>query len=142
MTGEFAVLGAAAAGMDVQRAALDVAARNVAAAQVAGPHDRFARLVPIVVARGTDGDEPDAAIEARVDALDRAEAPFGSTADAGADADAPVRFAGTRVERGHDVDVVTEMVAVLDAQRAFDANASLFDAGKRLAERTIDAGRL
>jgi flagellar basal body rod protein FlgC len=34
------------------------------------------------------------------------------------------------------------MVAVLDAQRAYEANASIFDVGKRLAERTIDVGRL
>jgi flagellar basal body rod protein FlgC len=34
------------------------------------------------------------------------------------------------------------MVAVLDAQRAYEANASVFDLGKRLAERTIDMGRL
>ena len=45
-------------------------------------------------------------------------------------------------ERGVDVDAVTEMVSVLDAQRAYEANASVFDIGKRLAERTIDMGRL
>ena len=35
----------------------------------------------------------------------------------------------------------TEMIAVLEAQRAYEANASVFDVGKRLAERTIDVGR-
>jgi flagellar basal body rod protein FlgC len=54
----------------------------------------------------------------------------------------PVRFAGTALERGSDVDAVTEMVAVLNAQRAYEADASVFDVGKRLAERTIDLGRL
>jgi flagellar basal body rod protein FlgC len=34
------------------------------------------------------------------------------------------------------------MVAILDAQRAYEMNASVFEAGKRLAERTIDVGRL
>jgi flagellar basal body rod protein FlgC len=52
-----------------------------------------------------------------------------------------VRFLGTEVQRGVDVDAVTEMVAVLNAQRAFEANASVFDLGKRLAERTIEVGR-
>ena len=36
---------------------------------------------------------------------------------------------------------MTEMVRVLDAQRAYEANASVFDLAKRLAERTIEAGR-
>ena len=54
---------------------------------------------------------------------------------------AAVRFIGTSVERGVDVDAVTEMVAVLNAQRAYEANASVFDLGKRLAERTIELGR-
>jgi flagellar basal body rod protein FlgC len=34
------------------------------------------------------------------------------------------------------------MVAVLDAQRAYEGDASVFDIGKRLAERTIEMGRL
>jgi flagellar basal body rod protein FlgC len=32
-------------------------------------------------------------------------------------------------------------VTVLNAERAYEANASVFEAGKRLAERTIDVGR-
>ena len=38
-------------------------------------------------------------------------------------------------------DALTEMIAVLDAQRGYEANASIFDVGKRLAERTLDIGR-
>jgi len=34
------------------------------------------------------------------------------------------------------------MVAVLNATRAYEANASVFDIGKRLAERTIEMGKL
>jgi flagellar basal body rod protein FlgC len=33
------------------------------------------------------------------------------------------------------------MIAVLDAQRAYEANASIFDIGKRLAERTLTVGQ-
>jgi flagellar basal body rod protein FlgC len=33
-------------------------------------------------------------------------------------------------------------VAILGAQRAYEANASMFENVKRLAERTIDMGRL
>jgi flagellar basal body rod protein FlgC len=108
----FDLLDSAAAGMDAQRAALDVAARNVAAAQAAGPDGNYPRLIA----------------EFRV--------------DDGDDGDDRVEFAGTRLERGTNVDMLTEMIAVMNASRAFDSDASLFDVGKTLAEKTIDMGRL
>ena len=137
MMGEFDIMRAAAAGMDAQRSALDLAARNVAAAEADGT--AFERLVP----RYALGPEPgDAA------GSDAYEPPGDFGEDAGeddadpSDADLPIRYLGATPERGVDVDAVTEMVSVLDAQRAYEANASVFDIGKRLAERTIDAGRL
>jgi flagellar basal body rod protein FlgC len=48
---------------------------------------------------------------------------------------------GTTAVRGVEPDAITEMVAVLNAQRAYEADAAVFDAGKRLAERTIETGR-
>lgn len=105
------LLGAAAAGMDAQRAALDVAARNVAAAEAAGPDAEYARLIPVF--RVDDGDG-----EARVD------------------------FAGTRSENGRNVDILSEMIAVMNASRAYESDVSIFDVGKRLAEKTIDLERL
>jgi hypothetical protein len=139
--GEFDILAAAGAGMEAQRAALDLAARNVAASEADGTG--FARLVPrYAIASSDDGSlapdegafeppEPDPAGLALVGDFDSSSA--GSV---------PIRYLGAAVERGRAPDAVTEMVAVLDAQRAYDENASVFDAGKRLAERTIDAGRL
>ncbi|MEA2665854.1 MAG: hypothetical protein QOI11_2798, partial [Candidatus Eremiobacteraeota bacterium] len=50
------------------------------------------------------------------------------------------RFVGT-VRSGESADALTEMIAVLDAQRAYEANASIFDVGKRLAERTLTVGQ-
>jgi len=116
---ELDVLASSAAGMEAQRAALDVAARNVAAAEASNNGSAFARLVPqFERADGSDEfDEPDD--ERRL----------------------PIRFTGTVAEAGAGVDAVTEMVAVLNAQRAYEANASVFDLGKRLAERTIEVGR-
>jgi flagellar basal body rod protein FlgC len=38
-------------------------------------------------------------------------------------------------------DALTELIATLDAQRAYEADASIFDIGKRLAERTLDIER-
>ena len=105
------LLDAAAAGMDAQRAALDVAARNVAAAEAAGPNGDYERAVPAFRVVESDG-EPQ------------------------------VEFAGTHVERGTNVDILTEMIAVMNASRAYESNASIFDVGKRLAEKTIDLERL
>ena len=107
----FTLLRTSASGMEAQRAALDVAARNVAAAEAAGPAGSYERMAP-QFRLVQDGD------------VER------------------VQFAGSRPERGSDVDVLTEMVSVMNASRAYEANASIFDLGKRLAERTIDMGRL
>lgn len=101
------LLRAAADAMSAQRSALDVYARNIAAAQAAGPHGIYARSVPrFVVLRDAHGGEH-------------------------------LRFVGARREPGRDVNVVTEMVAVLDASRAYAADAALFNIGKRMIERTI-----
>jgi flagellar basal-body rod protein FlgC len=137
---EFDILRSAAAGMDAQRAALDVAARNVAAAEATPDHGGFERLVPrYAVAAQPPGDPGPGDYEPADDVPDD----VASVHDSGSpDTDLPVRYLGTRPEHGVDVDAVTEMVAVLDAQRAYESNASVFDIGKRLAERTIDMGRL
>lgn len=118
---EFDLLRAAASGMDAQRAAMDVAARNVAAAQASSPGHAYPRLVAQFTTAAADDDGDD-----RED---------GSDSSAGM-----LRFAGTRSEPGTG-DALRELIAVLDAQRAYEANASIFDVGKRLAERTIDVER-
>lgn len=105
------LLDAAAAGMDAQRAALDVAARNVAAAEAAGPNAPYARMIPIFRVDEDDGD-------------------------------ARVEFTGTRSEEGTNVDILAEMIAVMNASRAYESDESVFDVGKRLAEKTIDLERL
>ncbi len=132
---EFDVLQTAAAGMDAQRAALDLAARNVAASQADGAS--FERLVPryAVAASPGDASTPDG-----YDPEDPSE--DGGGDDAEGAGNLPIRYLGATAERGVPVDTITEMVSVLDAQRAYEANASVFDIGKRLAERTIDMGRL
>jgi flagellar basal body rod protein FlgC len=106
------LLDSAAGGMDAQRAALDVAARNVAAAEAAGPNGEYARMIPIF--RIVDSDDGEARVE----------------------------FAGSRSELGTNVDILTEMIAVMNASRAYESDASIFETGKRLAEKTIDLERL
>ncbi|MBV8530876.1 MAG: hypothetical protein JO104_06130 [Candidatus Eremiobacteraeota bacterium] len=106
------LLDTAASGMDAQRAALDVAARNVAAAEAAGPSADYPRMIPVF--RVTESDDGDPLVE----------------------------FTGSRTARGTNVDLITEMIAVMNASRAYEANASIFDVGKTLAEKTIDLERL
>lgn len=121
---EFDVLSVAADGMSVQRTLLDVAARNVAAAQAATPEHPYPRLVArFAQAAPDDGFDP---------------VP-GDDGDAADDVNW-TRFTGT-ARGGDTADSLTEMIAVLDAQRAYEANASVFDVGKKLAERTLDVGR-
>ncbi len=122
---EFDVLSVAADGMSVQRTLLDVAARNVAAAQAATPQHPYPRLVARFAAA-----EPD----------DGVDAVLGDGDADPADDMAWTKFTGT-ARGGDTADSLTEMIAVLDAQRAYEANASVFDVGKKLAERTLDVGR-
>jgi flagellar basal body rod protein FlgC len=120
---EFNLLSIAADGMGVQRTLLDVAARNVAAAQASTLQHPYPRLV----ARFATRDPDDAFIALPGD-------------DEDADASG-TSFTGTAAS-GETADALTEMIAVLDAQRAYEANASVFDVGKKLADRTLDVGRL
>jgi flagellar basal-body rod protein FlgC len=129
---EFDAMSAAAAGMDAQRIALNVAARNVAAAEAGGD---FARLIPRFAVSLEDG-PADAGLGGESPRFDGAD--FGDAPDEGTGL---VRFIGTTEVPGTSPDSITEMVSVLNAERAYEANASVFEAGKRLAERTIDAGR-
>jgi flagellar basal-body rod protein FlgC len=122
---EMDLLASAAAGMSAQRSVLDVAARNVAAAQAASPNHPYSRLVAQLTS---------AAGETADDAFDPAAGEAAETLTAGAP------LVALRSEPGSG-DALTEMIAVLDAQRAYEQNASIFDTAKRLAERTIDIGR-
>ena len=137
---DFDILGVAASGMEAQRAAMDVDARNVALAQVGdarhpahGLEPQFATMVGVASADGQDFD----GIEARLD-----RSPFDAADDSrGADGDGVVAFTGVK-QSTMPVDSIGEMINVLDAQRAYEADASVFDMGKRLFERTIDMGRV
>jgi flagellar basal body rod protein FlgC len=106
------LLRTAASGMEAQRAVLDIEARNVAAAEAAGPKGSYERLVPDFHLLREDNDAP------------------------------RIEVTGSHVLRGSSVDTLTEMVCVLNASRAYEANASIFDIGKRLAERTIEMGKV
>jgi flagellar basal body rod protein FlgC len=124
---ELTLLDGAARGMAAQRTLLDLAARNLAAAQAASPGHPYQRLVAHELA--ARGGEDDPFVPADLAAIER----FDGAPD---DADAVV--VGREAANG---DTLTELIAALDAQRAFEANASVFDIGKRIAERTLDVER-
>lgn len=105
---EFDVLAAGAQGMEREREMLEIAARNVAAAQASTRAHEYHRLV----AEFQDDTDPGGAESFRVR------------------------------ESNEPVDALTEMVSMLDAQRGYEASASIFDVGKHIAERTIDLDRL
>jgi flagellar basal body rod protein FlgC len=119
---ELDLLDRAAGGMAVQRDLLDLSARNVAAAQASTPGHSYARLVAdLTSAADGGGDDTD-----DDDGL-------------GGAAGMP-QISGVHRERGSG-DPLTELIAVLDAQRAYESDASLFDVGKRIVERTLDVER-
>ncbi len=123
------LLTSAASGMSAQRSLLDLAARNVAAAQAGTPDHPYSRLVAQF--GGSDQALSDKALGDGFDpALD----------DPAAMSGAGSTIVGVHREPGSG-DALTEMIAVLDAQRAYEQHASIFDTAKRLAERTIDLGR-
>lgn len=149
---DFAVMQYAASGMDAQKSALDVLARNVALTESASPGHPVHTLEPQFAVAGEDDDdtgEGDASFSAALASATTSEPGFD---DAGmGDGDAAmtqqmpgqVSFAGAQqsARAVTGVDAVSEMVAVLGAQRAYEANATVFDTGKRLIEKTLDVER-
>ena len=131
---EFDLLSLAADGMRVQRTVLDVAARNVAAAQASTAEHAYPRLVARFAAPQATA-LPDGIPSPGEEAGWDDDGPAGADGGAGG-----TRFLGT-ARSGESADALTEMIAVLDAQRAYEANASVFDVGKRLAERTLAVGQ-
>ncbi len=149
--GDFDILGYAAGGMQAEHAALDVAARNIALAQTAGKDHPVHPLAAVFASTlsSFDDDLPGEPIPDDPEALAVRDDDDEDTGDdpglVGDPATLPgaIRFAGTR-ERGPaqtGIDAVTEMVNVLDAQRAYEFNASVFDAGKKLITQTIQMGQ-
>jgi len=117
---ELDLLDRAAGGMAVQRDLLDLSARNVAAAQASTPGHPYARLVADFTSAADGGDDDDD--------------------DGLGDAAGIPQISGVHRERGSG-DPLTELIAVLDAQRAYESDASLFDVGKHIVERTLDVER-
>lgn len=143
----------AAGGMEAQRSALDVLAANLALVQTADAAHPVHPLVPQFSSTPTDDDFAASLASLGVTQTgDDGDFATGPDAEPSFAADLPdaldplpgqVRFAGARPSPTavSGIDAVSEMVGVLDAQRAFEADASVFDTGKRLIEKTLDVER-
>jgi len=134
---EFDAMKYAAGGMDAQRGALDVFARNVALMQTADRAHPIHPLEPSYAVANDDDGGIDGEFAAELSRLSG----DGEEAD---DEPLPgaIAFAGSKPSAtlATGGDAVAEMVSVLDAQRAYEADASVFDSGKRLVEKTIAVG--
>jgi flagellar basal body rod protein FlgC len=143
---EFDILGVAADGMSAQQSAIGVFAKNIAMANAGVSGSTAVEPTFVTAAREDDGDDFTRLVAGRSDGM------FGSSSSADAASPVDARFddadderlpfiamTGTHAVPGR-TDALGEMVAAMNAQRAFEANSSVFELGKRLAERTIDVG--
>lgn len=135
------VFAISAAGMNVQRTRVEVAALNLANAQTMQAPDGAGYQALRVVAR------PAVAFDALVaSGLQPAGAPVASVEPAGAmprlvyepghplaDARGFVRYAG--------VDAATEMVTLMSAMRSYEANVAALNTARSLALKTLEIGR-
>jgi flagellar basal body rod protein FlgC len=154
---DFDILGYASSGMQAQRAALELYAHNIALAQTASQSHPVHTLVPEFEAAKAEFEGVDSPFGAgpasEGSELDTG-LPVSAADDSGLafdDGDEPsvfaepkrlpgsVQFAGAKTspKKTYAVDSVAEMINVLNAQRAYEANASVFHNGAQLIERTL-----
>lgn len=145
--GDFDILAYAASGMEAQRGALEVASRNLALAQTATPDHPVKAYAP-VYSTGVNSDNPFASLVRSIgDDDDTNDAAGGDddnsltssdlTSAPGVGGAGLVAMTGVR-KTDSDVNPITQMIDLINAQRAYESNASAFDLGKSVASKTID----
>ncbi|WP_028840659.1 flagellar basal body rod protein FlgC [Thermodesulfobacterium hveragerdense] len=127
----------AASGLFAQRTRLNVAATNIANAQVTrtlegGPYKAKNVVLKAIPLNSKDSKESPLRL-VKVEKIEDSKAPFKEVYDPGhPDAD----------ERGivkyPNVDVITEMVELLSAGRAYEANLSVLSTSKSMTQRTLE----
>lgn len=127
----------AASGLFAQRTRLNVAATNIANAQVTrtlegGPYKAKNVVLKAVPFNSKNSKESPLRL-VKVEKIEDSKAPFKEVYDPGhPDAD----------ERGivkyPNVDVITEMVELLSAGRAYEANLSVLSTSKSMIQRTLE----
>ena len=150
---DFDILGYAASGMEAQRGALDVAAHNIALAQTADPNHPMKAYAPVFsVNPNSLSDNPFASMVKAAsvadddddDAADKDDDDDGSgAANAAAmsmGSSGLVAMTGVK-QTNIDDNAITQMVDMLNAQRAYESNSSVFDVGKSVMEKTLSLGQ-
>jgi flagellar basal-body rod protein FlgC len=147
---DFDILGYAASGMEAQRGALDVAAKNIALAQTADPNHPVKAFAPVFTA------DPDAMSNNPFESMVQSAGSddFGDSDSVGEDdfgaSDAASMSMGgsqgivamTGVKQTNiDDNAITQMVDMMNAQRAYESNASVFDVGKSVMTKTLALGQ-
>jgi len=150
---DFDILGYAASGMEAQRGALDVAARNIALAQTGDPNRPMKAYAPVFSAdpdalssnpfasmvKAAGGDKDDEEDTGAQDADDDSGAADAESMSMGG---SPGLVAMTGVKQTNiDDSAITQMVEMLNAQRAYEANSSVFDVGKSVLQKTLTLGQ-
>lgn len=127
----------AASGLFAQRTRLNVAATNIANAQVTrtlegGPYKAKNVVLKAVPFNSKDSKESPLRL-VKVEKIEDSKAPFREVYDPGhPDADA------RGIVKYPNVDVITEMVELLSAGRAYEANLSVLSTSKSMIQRTLE----
>ena len=158
VTGLLRGLGISASGLTAQRRRLDAIAMNIANAETTrtaegGPYRRrFVELVQAEATPGT-GPAPDPSRLGPIDVPRPGDAPFGASTPAGVEVAGMVEDTteGPRVyDPAHpdadvdgfveypNVDMAQEMVSLMEARRAYEANATAFEAMKSMLQRALE----
>jgi flagellar basal-body rod protein FlgC len=143
------VLRIAGSGLTAQRLRMDVTASNIANAEATrtqdgGPYRRESVVfaprqaaggMQLLSTRGAGGNAPTKGVQ--VQAIVQDQTPPREVMDPNhpdADAEGYVAFP--------NVDLVTEMTDMLSASRAYEANVTMINVAKNMAQRALDIGRL
>ncbi|HAA84422.1 MAG: Flagellar basal-body rod protein FlgC [Thermodesulfobacterium commune] len=127
----------AASGLFAQRTRLNVAATNIANAQVTrtlegGPYKAKNVVLKAVPFNSKNSKESPLRL-VKVEKIEDSKAPFREVYDPGhPDADA------RGIVKYPNVDVITEMVELLSAGRAYEANLSVLSTSKSMTQRTLE----
>ncbi|WP_022856023.1 flagellar basal body rod protein FlgC [Thermodesulfobacterium thermophilum] len=126
-----------ASGLFAQRTRLNVAATNIANAQVTrtlegGPYKAKNVVLKAVPFNPKDSKESPLRL-VKVEKIEDSKAPFKEVYDPGhPDADS------RGIVKYPNVDVITEMVELLSAGRAYEANLSVLSTSKSMTQRTLE----
>jgi flagellar basal body rod protein FlgC len=146
---DFDILAYAASGMEAQRGALEVAAHNIALSQTATPDHPVKAYAPVfsssdnamsggafasLVRSASSDDDDDNDTDSSDDSSGSSSA---LSAIGGNGTQGLVAMTGMKMTNT-DINPISQMMDLINAQRAYESNASVFDLGKTLASKTID----